>query len=126
VLVQVNEACVKLEKLDESSAQEGSDAFDALVQVLCNEVRHIMDGDTIAAKQDVADNTAGYDAAVDDEGFAFNQVHLHSSVLMPSTVWSARDGEILSALLHVLFDHAYSTGQRRPADRGCWRGQYWR
>jgi hypothetical protein len=97
VLVQVNEACVKLEKLDESSAQEGSDAFDALVQVLCNEVRHNfwelnMDGDTVAAKQDVADNTADYDVAMGDDASAFNQVHLHSSVLMPSTVWSARDG----------------------------------
>ena len=86
MLVQVNEACVKLEKLDESSAQEGSDAVDALVQVLCNEVRHIMDGDTIAAKQDVADNTAGYGAAVGDEGFASNQVHQHLSLTRSSTV----------------------------------------
>ena len=96
MLVQVNEACVKLEKLDESSAQEGSDAFDALVQVLCNEVRHLLnkDGDTVAAKHGVADNTADYDVAMGDDASAFNQVHLHSLVLMPSTVWSARDGEI--------------------------------
>ena len=94
MLVQVNEACVKLEKLDKSSAQEGSDAFDALVQVLCNEVRHIMDGDTVAAMHGVADNTADYDVAMGDDASAFNQVHLHSLVLMPSTVWSARDGEI--------------------------------
>jgi hypothetical protein len=96
VLVQVNEACVKLEKLDESSAQEGSDAFDALVQVLCNEVRHLLnkDGDTVAAMHGVADNTADYDVAMGDDASAFNQVHLHSLVLMPSTVWSARDGEI--------------------------------
>ena len=86
-----------------------------------------MDGGTVAAKkQDVADNTAGYDAAVGDEGFAFSQVYQHLALTRSSTVWSARDGDILSALLRVLFDHADSTGQRRPADRGCWRRQYWR
>jgi hypothetical protein len=84
--VQVNEALLKLGKLDRFSAQEGSDAVDSVVQALCNEVRHIMDGDTVAAKQDVADNTAGYDAAVGDEGPAFNQVHQHLSLTRSSTV----------------------------------------
>jgi hypothetical protein len=66
VLVQVNEARVQLEKLDRFSAQEGSDAIDSAVQVLRDEVRHNfwelnMDGDTVAAEQDVADNTAAYE-----------------------------------------------------------------
>ena len=96
MLVQVNEALLKLPQLDRLSAQEGSDAVDSAVQVLCNEVRHLLnkDGDTVAAKHDVADNTADYDVAMGDDASAFNQVHLHSLVLMPSTVWSARDGEI--------------------------------